>query len=106
MITDIPAAGLLQLITAAITPVAMISAAAIIIGGIGSKHQSLSDRVRSLTAEFRETATSEERRASIRQQMLWFERRINHVANASRLLYFAIAAFVFTVLLIILTPTG
>ena len=97
--------GLLQLISAAVTPVAMISSAAIIIGSVSSKHQNMSDRLRALANEYRESNCTEERRANICLQMGIFDRRIRYSANAHRLLYLAIAAFTFTVLLIIVSPT-
>ena len=99
-------AGLLQLITAAVTPVAMISSAAIIIGAVSGKHQSMSDRLRALASEYRDLSTTDDRRANICLQMGLFNRRIRYSANAHRLLYLAIASFTFTVLLIIASPSG
>ena len=97
--------GLLQLISAAVTPVAMISSAAIIIGSVSGKHQSMSDRLRALSHEYRDQNCTDERRANICFQMGMFDRRIRYSANAHRLLYLAIAAFTFTVLLIIISPS-
>jgi hypothetical protein len=45
----------LSLISAAVTPVVMISACAVLIMGIASKHAGLSDRVRTLASEYRAT---------------------------------------------------
>lgn len=105
MASELPA-GLLEQISAAVTPVAMISSAAIIIGGINTKHQSMSDRLRTLATEFRHADTSDERKSDICRQMEIFNKRIKYSANAHRLLYLAISAFTFTVLLIILSPSG
>src|SRR6202034_4074165 len=52
------AQGTMAAIAAAVTPVVMISANAILIGTISSKHQAMSDRVRALTAEWRAPGTS------------------------------------------------
>ncbi len=101
-----PSTGLLQLITAAVTPVVMISAAATLILGINSKHQSMADRLRVLASEFRQAHTSDVRRASISQQMRIFERRIHYSATAHRILYLAIVVFLLTILTVVLAPAG
>ncbi len=101
-----PSTGLLQLITAAVTPVVMISTAATLILGINSKHQSMSDRLRILAAEFRQAETSDARRGVIRQQMRWFERRVHYSALAHRTLYLAIVVFLLTILTVVLAPAG
>jgi len=96
--------GLLQLIATAVTPVVMISTAATLILGINTKHQSMADRLRALTAEHRQAATPQARRILIAQQLRWFERRIHYAAAAHRMLYLAIVLFLFTILLLILAP--
>lgn len=101
-----PPADVLQLIASAVTPVVMVSAAALLISGISNKHQSMSDRVRSLAAEFRSSSTAEARKPSITRQMVWFDRRLRYSATAQRLLYLAILTFLVTILFIILAPTG
>jgi hypothetical protein len=93
---------LLQLITAAVTPVVMVSVAAVLILGINSKHQSIADRIRNLTGEFRSPGTRAERQEEISRQMLLFQRRVFYAGTAQLLLYFAIALFLATVILIIL----
>jgi hypothetical protein len=85
-------------IAAAVTPVVMISANAILIGSIGSKHQAMSDRVRSLTAEWRSPGTSAARRDSIRAQVQMFTLRIAWISRAHFLLYVATACFLAMVL--------
>lgn len=99
-----PSSDLLQLITAAVTPVVMISTSALLIVGINAKHQSMSDRVRTLTTEFRAPSTKSERRAAISRQAHLFERRIAYTATGHRLLYLAIVLFLVTILLIIVSP--
>src|SRR4029079_12904580 len=81
----------------------MISAAAALILGVNQKHAALSDRVRTLAAEFRAPATSVERRESIRAQVRFFDRRLAYAATAPRWLRLAVACFVGMVLVITLT---
>lgn len=97
---------LLQLITAAVTPVVMVSVGAVLILGINSKHQSIADRIRSLAGEFRNPGTTAARRDDIRRQMVLFERRVSYASTAQSLLYLSIALFLATVILIILSRTG
>jgi hypothetical protein len=85
-------------IAAAVTPVVMISANAILIGAISSKHQAMSDRVRSLAAEWRSPGTSATRRDSIRAQVKMFTLRIAWISRAHVLLYVATACFLAMVL--------
>ena len=89
-------------IAAAVTPVVMISANAILISAISSKHEAMSDRVRSLTAEWRSPATGAARRDSIRAQVRLFSRRIAWISRAHFLLYVATACFIAMVMLIAL----
>lgn len=91
-------------IATAVTPVVMISANAILIGGINSKHQAMADRIRSLAAEWRKAETTAERREAIQSQVALFRVRIDLVARAHFLLYAAIACFIAMVLTIALTP--
>jgi hypothetical protein len=91
-------------IAAAVTPVVMISANAILIGAISSKHQAMADRVRILTAEWRNADISGARRDAIRRQVELFRVRIALVARAHFLLYAATACFIAMVLTIALTP--
>ena len=85
-------------IAAAVTPVVMISANAILIGSISSKHQAMADRLRILTAEWRSTGTSAARRDSIRAQVEMFTWRIALISQAHFLLYVATACFLAMVL--------
>lgn len=99
-----PSSDLLQLITAAVTPVVMVSTTALLVVGVNTKHQSMSDRLRVLTSEFRAPGTKPARRASICRQTALFERRIAYIATGHRLLYAAIVLFLMTILLIVLSP--
>jgi hypothetical protein len=92
--------GALNLITSAVTPAVMISATAILISGISSKHASLAERVRSLAAEYRTPGTSESRRRNLSAQAELFIRRIRFIAWAHMGLYVASGFFVLMVLAI------
>ncbi len=96
--------GPLAVVAAAVTPVVMISATAILIGGVSAKHQSLSDRLRALTAEYRLPETSDHRKAGIRTQLRLFRRRVRYVTLAHLGLYLAVACFIGMVMVISLSP--
>jgi hypothetical protein len=98
------AMGTMAAIAAAVTPVVMISANAILIGAISSKHQAMSDRLRTLTAEWRNGEANIARRKAIRQQVRLFTLRIAWVSRAHFLLYVATACFIAMVLVIALAP--
>ena len=91
-------------ITAAVTPVVMISANAILIGTISAKHQAMSERVRALSAEWRTRDTSAARREAIGRQCRLFQRRIAWVGRAHFLLYVATGCFIAMVMVIATTP--
>jgi hypothetical protein len=93
-----PAQTTMAAIAAAVTPVVMISANAILIGSISSKHQAMSDRLRILTAEWRSPGASADRRDSIRAQVQLFTLRIAWISRAHFLLYVATACFLTMVL--------
>ena len=102
--TQVTTQATMSAIAAAVTPVVMISANAILIGGISSKHQAIADRIRTLAAEWRSPDTSAARRASIRAQIEMFTQRIRWVSRAHLLLYAATVCFIAMVLVIALTP--
>jgi hypothetical protein len=91
-------------ISAAVTPVVMISANAILISAISSKHQSMSDRLRSLTAEWRNTATPVPRRDAIAAQLRLFDQRLRWVTWSHIVLYIAAACFIVMVIVIAMSP--
>lgn len=91
-------------ISAAVTPVVMISATAILIGAISSKHQSMSDRLRALTAEWRSETTPPARRESIADQLRLFDERLRWVTWSHIILYAATACFIATVIVIAVSP--
>jgi hypothetical protein len=91
-------------ITAAVTPVVMISANAILIGTISAKHQAMSERVRALAAEWRTPDSSAARRETIGRQCRLFQQRIAWVGRAHFLLYVATGCFISMVMVIAITP--
>jgi hypothetical protein len=91
-------------ISAAVTPVVMISANAILIGAISSKHQSMSDRLRALTAEWRNAATPDTRREVIAGQLRLFDQRLRWVTWSHIILYTATACFIAMVIVIAVSP--
>jgi hypothetical protein len=95
----------LNVVAAAVTPVVMVSATAILISGVNSRYMSIADRVRSLTRELRDPSTAPERRANIQAQLVYFGRRVRHVSWAITLLYIAVASFVTVALVISVSST-
>ena len=91
-------------IAAAVTPVVMISANAILIGAISSKHQSMSDRLRALTTEWRNPATPAARRQSIACQVRLFDERLRWITWSHIVLYTATACFIAMVIAIAVSP--
>ena len=116
-----PSDGLLTLISAAVTPVVMISACATLIIGINAKHSGAADRVRELARRYRDEEAgptggadaptggaeglkdgAEERRANLREQIQIFYRRFLISRSALWLLYIAVAVFIVCILSIVL----
>jgi hypothetical protein len=91
-------------ISAAVTPVVMISANAILISAISSKHQSMSDRLRALTAEWRNATTAVTRREAIADQVRIFDVRLRWVTLSHIVLYTATACFIAMVIVIAVSP--
>jgi hypothetical protein len=92
--------GPLSIIALAVTPAVMISATAILIGGISSKHSNMADRLRALMAEFRQHGITIERRQNIEEQCRLFQRRLRLITRAHLSLYVATGFFILMVLAI------
>lgn len=90
----------LQVLAAAVTPVVMISATAILISGVNSRFIAIADRTRALSHEFRDPSASTQRRELIAKQMLIFRRRLKLVCWALRTMYVATACLVCVALLL------
>jgi len=84
----------LQVLAAAVTPVVLVSATAILVSGVNSRYISIADKMRQLSQEFRSGQCTPERRASIASQMRIFETRIFLVAWAVRVLYASVCCFI------------
>lgn len=91
----------MSLISAAVAPVVLISAVAILFSGLTAKHSHLADQIRQLTTEFRHEGTCSDRRRAIKHQLRLFERRINCLWVANSCLSLAILSFVVTVLFVV-----
>jgi hypothetical protein len=92
----------LRVLAAAVTPVVLVSAVAILIGTVNARYIAISDRMRSLTQEFRDRACNPVRRDVIACEMVTFRIRVRLVSWAERTLYAAAGCFT-TVALIIST---
>jgi hypothetical protein len=90
----------LQVLAAAVTPVVLVSATAILISGVNSRYISIADKMRSLAQEFRTTNCTPARRIGIQGQMKIFKSRIWLVAWAVRVLYAAVACFTATAMVL------
>lgn len=97
---------LIETVSAAVTPVVLVSASAVLILGVGNKHQNMADRVRSLNTERRSPATPGERRASIDRQISLLVRRIRFSRTAHLILYVSILFFIGMALLLLFAPTA
>lgn len=97
---DMPANDPMQVLAAAVTPVVLVSATAILISGVNARYIAIADKMRSLAQEFRSAATNPQRRTIIVAQMNTFLMRIRLVAWAERVLYAAVAAFILVALFI------
>ena len=90
----------MQVLAAAVTPVVLVSATAILISGVNSRYIAIADRMRVLAGEFRSPSCTAARRTRICAQIRIFAIRIRLVAWAVRALYAAVACFVAMVMLI------
>jgi len=90
----------LQVLASAVTPVVLVSATAILISGINSRYIAIADRIRTLTAEYRNSGTNAARRASIAKQLPGFQCRVKLVSSSMLGLYFATGCFVAMALII------
>jgi len=96
-----------DLITSAVAPIVMVSAAGLLFMGVQTKNLHLSDRIRTLMAEYRALTpkpADEARRQQILQQVVLFNRRIRLSQRSLELLYIAIVCFVLTSLFLAAAP--
>lgn len=91
---------MVQMITAAVAPVVLVSAAAILLGSINTRYTSLSSQFRMLTAEHRDPGTAEKRRRHISVQISLFYWRINAVWISILFLSLSIVLFIASILVL------
>ena len=99
----------LQMLTSAVAPVVMVSAAGLLLMGMQAKNLHLADRVRALTAESRalpSDPTQEPRRRQIADQLVLFRRRVTLSQRALECIYLSIVCFVVTSLLLLLATVA
>ena len=89
---------LLNLITTAVTPIVLISATAILLSNHTNKYTNISAQMRALAHEYRDDKTTAARRATLRRQLSFYQRRIHAMWVASICLYAALLCFLTTVL--------
>lgn len=99
-------AGLLHVISAAVTPVVMISACATLMLAINSKHSNLAERIRLLAAELRGGTASKARQMQIRDETSILAHRYHYTYSSHVLLNCAAVVFIVMVPLIALTQHG
>jgi len=101
--TSSTVAGLLHVISSAVTPVVMISACASLILTINSKHQNIADRIRAIATEIRGACCTRDRRKQLIDELHVFQRRFTLTYIAHVALNIAVIVFVLSVILIIFT---
>lgn len=89
-------ADALQRIAAAVTPAVMVSACGLIALGLDNQAARMSARLRELAREYRNLASSEGRRDSLKRQIDAFDGRHRLLARALQLNYGAMLGFVLT----------
>lgn len=90
----------LQVLAAAVTPVVLISASAILISGVNARYIAIADRMRSLAREFREQTSNVHRCEVIAKQMATFQIRVRLVSWSERTLYVSVVCFTSVALMI------
>jgi len=93
----------LRVLAAAVTPVVLVSAAAILVSTVNARYIAISDRMRSLAQEYRQLAADPHRRQVIACEMVTFRLRVRLVSWAERALYASVACF--TCVALIITAT-
>jgi hypothetical protein len=96
-------AALLHIISAAVTPVVMISACASLLLTINNKHTNIADRMRSFAVELRSGTCTPVRRKQLLTEIGVFHRRFLLTYVAHMALNIAIIVFILSVIIIIFT---
>jgi hypothetical protein len=95
-----PADFQLRVLAAAVTPVVLVSAVAILISIVNARYIAISDRMRSLAKEYRDSAHDPRRREVISCEMVTFRIRVRLVSWAERMMYAAVGCFISVALII------
>jgi hypothetical protein len=95
-----PADFQLRVLAAAVTPVVLVSAVAILISGVNARYIAISDRMRGLAQEYRDKSSDPRRCAVIACEMVTFKLRVRLVSWAERTLYAAVGCFTSVALII------
>ncbi len=90
--------AVLGTISAAVTPVVMISACGTLTLGVNNRQQNLTTLIREAAKESRAHGVSPERQAQLREQIVIWHRRFYYSWLATCALYGAIGCFLFTTL--------
>lgn len=93
-------------VSSVLAPASLITMTAILLSGYTGKYGSIAGQLRDLTAEYRKPDVSQARKASLRNQLALFRRRITAMWAASALLSLALLAFVGTVLAVLFDAGG
>ncbi len=92
--------AILSVISAAVTPVVLVSACGTLTISVNTRQQHLSDLVRANSSESRSEKVSDERRSQLSEQLRLLVRRFALTSFAATSLYGAIACFLATTLVI------
>jgi hypothetical protein len=90
----------LQVLAAAVTPVVLVSAGAILISGVNARYIAIADRMRGLAQEYRDKSCDPHRREVIARQMVTFSHRVRLVSWSERTLYLSVVCFTSVALMI------
>jgi hypothetical protein len=85
-------------------PVVLVTASAVLLATLASKHTTAGALLRELTAEWRHAETPPTRRACVRAQVMIFARRVRLLWIATVCLYVAVTCFLVTTLEVMLSP--
>lgn len=101
-----PQTPLTDIIAAVVGPVALISSTSIMMSGLTAKYSGLAAQMRALTHEYRDTATTPDRRATLKLQLCYFRRRLGAMWFISVCLCLALISFLATVLSVYLSENA
>jgi uncharacterized membrane protein len=92
---------MMTIISAAVTPVVLISALAIFFSALTAKHSHLADQFRQIAAELRRGESSETRQNALTSELIIFKHRMDALWLATGMLSISLLLFVCTVLVVI-----